>query len=190
MNNTDNFFRCTEKEFNETYRMKIEQTNRYEISADELLEMFMDENFFRERYKIANVNDYTIEKFEKRSDRFVIEIKRPMKFRTPAKVPSILKKIVKDELNITINMEWALDDSVVHEGTYSFSVEGIPVEVRGTMTLEPDGEGALNHMRIRVKSGIPVVGKKVAQFVGEKVKIGLEKDYQGTLRYIEAHHAK
>jgi len=171
--------------------MKIEQTNGYEISADELLKMFMDESFFRERYKIANVNDYTIDTFEKRNDRFVIEIKRPMKFRTSTKLPPILKKLIKEELIITINMEWELDDSVEHKGTYSFSVEGIPVEVRGTMTLEPDGDGgALNHMRIRVKCGIPVVGKKVAQFVGEKVKIGLEKDYHGTLRYIEAHHAK
>jgi len=165
--------------------MKIQKTHHYNIRSKDLIGIYLSEDFFHYRFKMANVINYQIVQFGPIGDRFVTTVKRPIKVRISESLPKAIKKLVSRENIAVTSMEWELRGEDTKVGNYSFSLEGIPVTVKGTNSIQPNGDGATNQIDIEITCRIPLIGKKIASLVAVKIISGIEKDYIGTKRYIE-----
>ena len=167
--------------------MKISKKHQYPISSSDLISIYLDENFYHYRYKMANISDYEIVEFGKKGNQFITSVKRPIAIRAPSNLPRALKKFIDRDNSIITTVAWELEGENASVGQYSFDLVGIPVTVKGTNSITPDGENASNQINPTTSSSIPLLGKKIATMVGEKVNSGVDKDYAGTLQYIEKH---
>ena len=55
---------------------------------------------------------------------------------------------------------------------------GIDVRIEGTLELEPVGDGCVNHIRMTIDSGIPFVGKTLAEFVARDCERIIAEEYE------------
>ncbi len=165
--------------------MKISKTHHYNIGSRDLIDIYLSKDFFHYRFEMANVHNYQIVQFGPVGDKFVTTVKRPIKVRVPTSLPKAIKRLVDRENVAITSMEWELHGEHSRSGNYSFSLEGIPVEVKGTNIISSNGDDATNQLEIEITCRIPFIGKKIASLVAEKIISGIEKDYIGTKHYIE-----
>jgi hypothetical protein len=62
----------------------------------------------------------------------------------------------------------------------------VPVTVKGSMELRTEGGGCVNDVQLEVKCGIPLIGGKLADFVGGDAEKAVRAEYE----FIRAHLAK
>jgi len=60
----------------------------------------------------------------------------------------------------------------------------VPVTVSGTQTLRPEGGGCTNEVQMKVSCGIPLIGGKLADFVGGDIKRFMDEEYEFTKNYL------
>lgn len=89
----------------------------------------------------------------------------------PKGIPGFLEKILPSDGRAGQTDTWGpagADGS--RSGTWSADVPGAPVEVKGTMRLEPAGAGCTYTIEGTAKVKIPLVGGKAEKFIAEQTK--------------------
>ena len=170
--------------------MNITQEHSYKLPPKELMAIFLNEEFFHTRYKMAGVTNYQIVHFGEKNGKFLIKIKRNVKIKPPEKLPSVVKKLIEDSNIITTLISWEPSQGDCHRGEFSFKVEGMPGEVHGTTIVKPSAVGSTYQLNLTIKTAIPIFGNRIAELVKQKVETVLLKDHGFTLEYIEKYHAK
>ena len=145
------------------------------------MSIFCDEKLIHQRYRSAGVEDYELSQFGLKAGKFVVQVKRTVKLRSTEKIPSLVKKFVKERNHLTTTVAWDQQTGDTRKGEFSFEVEGVPGEVKGVMFIKPTPEGCVHQFDLTIKSPIPFVGEKIAGLVAQRVLSALEKDYQNTL---------
>ena len=64
--------------------------------------------------------------------------------------------------------EWRHRSDGTWSGTFDVDVQGAPVHISGTMGLTPDGDGARHDVALDLQVKIPLIGGKVADWVGKQ----------------------
>lgn len=165
--------------------MKVERTQSYPISARALVDILTDKEFFLARFKMSNIENCHFEAFEKQGNDLVIRMLREVSLR-PGNVPTFARKFIGSSYTMVQEFIWTETEKMPFHARYRFSVGSAPVEVNGSIEVtEVDGK-AQQAIRVNISSTVPLVGKKIAALVAEKVESGLDSDYRGTLRYIES----
>jgi hypothetical protein len=60
----------------------------------------------------------------------------------------------------------------------------VPVTVTGTQTLRPNGDGCTNDIVFEINCGIPLIGKKLAEFVAGDIQKFMGLEYGFTKNYL------
>ncbi|MBS44255.1 MAG: hypothetical protein CMH83_14045 [Nocardioides sp.] len=97
-------------------------------------------------------------------------------------VPSFAKKIVGDETNVVQEERWT---SLTH-GDVTVTIPGKPGDMRGTATLEADGDGTVETVDLTVKVNIPLVGGKLEGLIGDLLLAALKAEEHVGKRYLSA----
>ncbi len=157
---------------------------RYPISTQALFGVFTDRAFYEARYTSNRTRHEFLELGEK-NGQFVIDVRQFIVVDLQ-RVPVLLRKLARSENVLRTRMVWDVKPGADggYRGTHSFHVDGVPVNVGGSMQLMPDGAGCINRIRLDISSSIPLIGGKVAGFVAEKAEGALTKNYQQTRRYL------
>lgn len=66
---------------------------------------------------------------------------------------------------------------------YSVDLDGVPVELSGTMCVEETDTGCVNKVSLNVVCPIPILGKAIEEFIEQDSKEQMEAEYQ----HIKAH---
>lgn len=77
-------------------------------------------------------------------------------------VPAFARKFAGDTINIVQEEEWSSHTSAA----LSVTIPGKPGEMKGRITLVGDDAGTTETVDVNVKVNIPLVGGKIADFVG------------------------
>ncbi len=166
---------------------KVSQTQNYSVSADALLAIFKNPEFYKERYNAAGIHDFEIEQCESINGEFVINIKREIKVKMD-NMPKMIAKFIGDTLDMNIIMRWKESDTAPYRGTYEVLMERIPVDAKGNMMLQDNTNGCTNIIDLNVSCGIPLVGGKVEDTIARKAEKGMIKDEEGTRKYLDTHN--
>lgn len=166
---------------------KYHHEDRYPLPVADMYRLFTDRVFFEERYRLSG-DQTEFAWFGPRNGRFIIDVRRHIRLKAGTQVPALARRFVRDVYVLHTQLDWDNSDGLaVRTGNYRFEVEGVPVQVAGTMRLAPQGTGSSNCIDVTIDCNIPLVGGKIAEMVGERVDSTMARDYQSTLRYLREH---
>ena len=133
--------------------MEIHATNEFAAPVETVFAMLTDRVFLRAVCLATEPveHDVTVEGLHTSTRRVV-----------PS--PSVLKRLAGPTLTIVDNITWdaaSVDD--VRRGTTLVSVEGMPADVVGTITLAPGGRGSLLTYLGELTVRVPLLGQGLAK---------------------------
>jgi Protein of unknown function (DUF2505) len=82
-------------------------------------------------------------------------------------LPGFAKKALKPTNTMVQTDEWHRRNDGSWAGSFDAEVHGSPTHISGTMTLGPDGTGSRHDVTLDVDVKIPLVGGKIADWVGK-----------------------
>ena len=162
--------------------MKIKAVHQYAKDVDTVFGLFHDPDFMKAKYEGIGARNVEVLECAGGDGRHAVKVRREV----PADVPSLLKKFL-NPWNTVVQSE-SRDGKAggPYRCTFEIDVGGVPVGMKGAMELRAEGGGCVNDVQMEVKCGIPLVGGKLADFVGGDAEKAIQAEYQ----FIRAHLAK
>jgi hypothetical protein len=160
--------------------LEIRGLHQYNHDVDTVFRVFHDPAFITAKYQGIGARNVELQECSGEGDTRTIRVRREI----PADVPSLLKKFLGAWNKVEQTEEWQGQGNGVRSCEMDINVVGVPVKVSGTMTLSPDGSGCVNDVRITVTSSIPLVGKFLAEFVGNDTKKSMDAEYSFITDYL------
>ncbi len=142
--------------------MELSESHDYDASIDTVLAMFANRDAITERYTSMGHRNITITECDLNASQLRITSSRVV----DVELPSFAKKVLKPTNTMVQTDVWE-HDGQAWKGTFNVEVQGAPVKISGTMRLVPNGEGCTHTVAIRVDVKIPIVGGKIADWIGK-----------------------
>lgn len=69
-------------------------------------------------------------------------------------------------------------------GTLAIEAPGKPTDMKGTITLRPEGSGTREIVELDVKAKVPLIGGKLEKLLAEKVRAGMDLEHGVGIDYL------
>lgn len=140
--------------------MRITRSNDFDQDVETLFEPFTLASEIDRKYRSMGARN--IEVLEIKTDGDVLRVRTRREI--PAEVPRLLQRFLGEWNTLVQTEEWRTEGDR-REGTVKVEIEGVPAKVDGEVSMRPHDGGSVVDMDFRVRSGIPLLGKKLAEFV-------------------------
>ena len=154
--------------------MKVHRDHEYAHSTDAVFALFTDADEIEAKQEALGARKMRVKECERNDDSAVVRFIREL----PADVPGILSKFLQPWNTVEQSEQWRVRGGGVYEADIEIDISGVLVTVTGTLELEPVGAGCVNHVRLSVESGIPFIGKTLAEFVAKDCKRIIADEYK------------
>jgi hypothetical protein len=154
--------------------MKIRRDHEYAHSTDTVFALFTDKEEINAKQEVLGARNIRVEECERNDDSAVVRFIREL----PAEVPGILSKFLQPWNTVEQSEQWRICGSGVYKADLAIDIANVPVIITGTLELEPVDDGCINHVRLGVDSGIPFIGKTLADFVAKDCKRIIADEYE------------
>ena len=147
--------------------MKIARTLEYAATPDEVFTVLADQAFQEAKCAATAAIKHTAT-VSGDGDRTVITTERVLPTRG---MPDFARNMVGETLKVTETQDWgpAAADGA-REGTLSMSVSGVPVTMKGTLSLAPGGPGSVETLDADLKASLPLIGGKIEKAAAPPVE--------------------
>lgn len=162
--------------------MKIKAVHQYAKDVDTVFGLFHDPDFMKAKYGGIGARNVEVLECAGSDGRYTVKVKREV----PADVPSLLKKFLNPWNTLVQTETWEGQAGGPYRCKIGIEISGVPVSIGGIMELRTEGGGCVNDVQLEVKCGIPLVGGKLADFVGGDAEQAVQAEYE----FIRAHLAK
>lgn len=159
--------------------MKIEAEHKYKASADDVFAALTDEDALVAKHEKLGARNITAV-VEEDGDALQVTVIREV----PADVPGVLQRFLKPWNRITQAETWQAYDDGSYAADLTIDIENVPVSIAGSLNLQPRDGGCVNIVELDVGCSIPLVGGKLAAFVGENSERLIAAEY----RYLKKHY--
>ena len=152
--------------------MRIDAQITYpDASTDQAFGMIVDPEFRAAVCEATAALDYEVDVDEHSSGFVSVRVHRVM----PAQVPDFVKKLVGDTIDVTQTESWAAPDpSGRRTADLRLEIKGQPASMKGTIRLEADGHGAVEHIDGDLKVSIPLLGRKIEPEIAKGVMLAIK----------------
>lgn len=89
-------------------------------------------------------------------------------------LPAFAKKFTGDSTRAVQREEWADQGG----GTLVIEAPGKPSDIRGSITLEPDGAGTTEVVELEIKVKIPLLGGKLEALLADQLHRGIDTEHE------------
>ena len=159
--------------------MKIKAVHQYAKDVESVFGLFHDPEFMQTKYVGIGARNVEVLESAGSDGRYAVKVKREV----PADVPALLKKFLNPWNSVVQSESWEGKTGGPWRCTFTIDIAGVPVTVKGAMELRAEGSGCVNDVQLEVKCGIPLIGGKLADFVGSDAEKAMQKEYE----FIRAH---
>lgn len=142
--------------------MAVTKSHTYDAPLDTIIDMFSDPDAITARYSGMGHREIEIRECERTADSLRIVCARVV----DAELPGFAKKVLSPTNTMVQTDEWHVDGDG-WTGKFRVEVMGAPVEMSGSMDLKPDGDSTVHTVTIDMKVKVPLVGGKIADWVGK-----------------------
>ncbi len=153
--------------------MKIRREHEYAHGTDALFALFTDKEEIEAKQQALGARKIRVKECETDEDGATVRFVREL----PAEVPGILSKFLQPWNTVEQSEQWRRLEEGGYAADIAINVANVPVTVTGTLELEPVESGCVNHVRLTVGSGVPLVGKTLAEFVAKDCKRLISEEY-------------
>jgi hypothetical protein len=157
--------------------MKFRHELTYDASPDEVFAMLADPVFREAACASADVISAEVS-IERVGAGFSMVIDRVQK---TDGLPAFARTFAGDTTRAIQREEWA--DAT--GGTMQIEAPGKPSEVRGTITLEPDGPATRWIIELDLKIKVPLIGGRLEKLLAEQVTAGVEAEQRAGIAYLK-----
>ncbi len=163
---------------------KVTAVHEYEHDVETVYEAFTDPDFYVDKFEgIGCRNVEVLESSEDDDGGFQVEVHREVK----ADAPAILQAIIGEWNTLIQSENWQIvEDGEEYSNELDIESESTPVSISGTMTLTADGEGCVNEVELRISCSVPLVGRKVEDFVAKDSLANLDAEYEFIQEYLDS----
>lgn len=152
---------------------KISNTDRYDATPGQLLDMMRDEAYWSAKYEDLGASEFTLEEFADDGDTLRVKGRRVV----PADLPSVAKKVIGDTNTVTQSEDWRPDgDGYVCD--FAVEIANVPGGMKGWMKIVPVGEAQSDWiLEYSIKVSIPLIGGKLEGVMKDETRANLEKEF-------------
>jgi hypothetical protein len=146
--------------------MRFRHENRYDASVEDVVGLQTDQAYrssLRSRTRAA-AHEVTV---TRQGATTVVLVDQ--RLRTEG-IPTFAQKLVGDTIQLVQREEWTGSTA-----TFELTIPGKPGHLRGTVTVEPDGDGAVERLDGEAKASIPLVGGKIEKLLVDLVTQSLDR---------------
>ena len=101
-------------------------------------------------------------------------------------MPSVLKTFLGEWNTMLQTEHWAEGAEGEYLNELEMSGEGVPADMHGSMVLRPTKQGCVNEVEITIKAHVPLVGRKLEEFVAKGAAAQLAAEYDFIRKYLAA----
>lgn len=152
--------------------MKLTHSVRYDASVDDVYAMLTDPAF---REKATWAQGATKVNAQVKGTEVRIDMVTPN-----TDVPAFARKIVGETINAIQAESW--DE---HTAEFTITTPRVPAGITGTRRLVADGEGCLDTFDGQAKAKVPLVGGKLEELIGDKLKRGWDAEHTVGIAWLE-----
>ena len=135
--------------------MKISENVDYAATPDAVFAMLADEEFQSRKCAATGALRHSVS-ISKQGDRTIIVSERDMPTNG---FPSVVKNMVGDTVAITETQDWGPPDSKgSRRGTLTVDIADAPIDLGGTLSLAPGGQGTVETVEGDLKARVPMFG--------------------------------
>jgi hypothetical protein len=148
--------------------MERTSTHTYAASAETVFAVLTDPQAVQAKYVALGHRDVHLLGREAKPDGGVMLRTRRT---VPMEVPGFAKKVLSPTNQVVQEDVWGPADATgARKGRWTVDAKGVPVKVAGTIVITPvDAHRCTVEVRAEISCGIPLVGGKIAGFVGDDV---------------------
>jgi hypothetical protein len=148
---------------------------RYDAAPGAVFTMLTNSDFQRQVCEATGAIDYSVD-IEEAGGGATITTTRTL----PADdLPDFVRKFVGSNLHVMRVDHWgAPDGSGSRTGTVVVEIKGAPVRLTGSITLAPEGSGALEQVDGDLKASLPLVGGKVEKAAEPAIRAAIAKEQE------------
>ena len=154
--------------------MKVTSTHSYAAAPDVVFAMMTTPEVLIAKYTALGHRDTEILEHTSGHDAVSVRSRRSV----PMEVPGFAKRFLSPMNTVEQRDHWGAPNAThSRSGTWEVQAKGVPVSAGGTLRLSP-GPGRTTIVEItgEVKSSVPLVGGKLASFVGADVQRTLQAE--------------
>ena len=157
--------------------------HHYDHPADRVFAALTDFDVVKAKYERLGHGDVTLVERREGDGGAVTLVTRRI---VPLDVPAFAKRVLSPKNTVVQTDSWSAPDGRgVRTGTFSVVAKGVPVNVGGTLRLEPEGETAcVNTIEAHVDCKIPLVGGKIADFVSADTRKAVDHEETWTTQHL------
>lgn len=145
--------------------MKFDDKHSFNKPSAAVLKMFSDRAYFERKYKDLGFSNIEVLEHDKTDKKFRIKVRYSA--RNDARLPEFAKRFMAESNVVTQTDTWDLERKT---GKLEAEIRGVPVKVSADMTLKDEGAGCANHLKWNLNCGIPLIGGKLEQLIGDDIK--------------------
>ncbi len=161
--------------------MKVRTADKYNADADAVFKYLTDPGFLKARAEAVGARNINVTVTDK-GDTVEIVMQREI----PSEAPGALKKFIPEWSPSVQTEVWKKQAGGPYLGKAKVEIDGVPVSARSRMKLAAGKDGgSVLMIETEFKSGVPVVGGKLASFAGETAKDTLQAEYEFTKKQID-----
>jgi hypothetical protein len=142
----------------------------FNADADTVFNLLTDAETLVERCKALGEKNISCSA-EEQGRKTVVQLTRTVK----RELPKVLAAMFSDENTLKMNEQWESIGST-YMGSYTVEVVGQPVALSAKFKLKPSTDGCDYSIDYQCKASIPLVGKKVEEFIISQTAGGLEQE--------------
>ncbi|MCR9089730.1 DUF2505 domain-containing protein [Algiphilus sp.] len=148
------------------------QTLIFDTPKEAVLRMLTDASFYQRKYEALGLQDISVQPTTHDNAPFAVLAR--FKAHTELPLPSWAKRVLPDTIGVEQMDYWSVDSA---RGGLQIHLQGTPVRISAAMGLSEEGDKVINTVQWRFDCPVPLVGKKLAEFVADDVCTKAERDH-------------
>jgi hypothetical protein len=157
--------------------MEIKENFVYTQSVDTVMKFFGDKAAIEVKHAKLGSRNVNVETCKLTKTSLDMKLNKE----TPLDVPSVLKKFLGEWQAATQEESWTGSAAKGFTGTLKVDLKGVPVKLNGTYNLTGNAKGSNLEVTLSVTCGIPLIGGKLAEFIGKTAKENMQLEYDYNL---------
>lgn len=165
--------------------MKLELSQDYPTSLDQLLATFSNPEYPERKYKSLGATSVKLLKFESSPKLIEVDLERTTPI--PAdKVPDWARKFIGGEQTLRHQTKWDRSSPTTVDAVLNVIPANLPVKIEGTgKIVQLSAQQTRLTLQFEIRCKVPLIGGKVETLFVEQVRNSLADDHAFTLKYLQ-----
>ena len=159
--------------------MQFTQSISYPGTVDEVVAMYLTPAYLERRFGQSVVDGSSTVSVEGERVSFAGTVR-------PELIPAAASRFVKSDLRVTFTEEWTLNEAGATSRT-SVTVDGAPVSVEATSTLNPSDAGSAREVSGNLSVRVPLLGGRIEKEAVAHLGRVVEREQALATQWLEEH---